>query len=50
MRGLPGSGKSTKAKKIAGDVGVIFSTDDFFMVDGQYKFDPKMIEEEEGAA
>ena len=45
MRGLPGSGKSTKAKKIAGDIGVIFSTDDFFMVDGQYKFDPKMIGE-----
>ena len=45
MRGLPGSGKSTKAKKIAGQIGVVFSTDDFFMVNGQYKYDPKMIGE-----
>lgn len=43
MRGLPGSGKSTKAKKIAGELGVIYSTDDFFMVNGQYVFDGKMI-------
>ena len=34
MRGLPGSGKSTKAKKIAAETGIIYSTDDFFMVDG----------------
>ena len=45
MRGLPGSGKSTKAKKIAGEIGVIYSTDDLFMVDGQYKYDAKMIGE-----
>jgi adenylate kinase family enzyme len=43
MRGLPGSGKSTKAKKIAGEHGVIYSTDDFFMVNGQYVYDVKMI-------
>ena len=43
MRGLPGSGKSTKARKIAGQFGVVYSTDDFFMVNGEYKFDPKMI-------
>ena len=43
MRGLPGSGKSTKAKKIAGEHGVIYSTDDFFMVNGVYVYDAKMI-------
>ena len=45
MRGLPGSGKSTKAKKIAGNIGVIYSTDDFFMVNNEYVYDPKMIGE-----
>jgi adenylate kinase family enzyme len=45
MRGLPGSGKSTKAKKIAGNFGVIFSTDDFFMVNGKYTYNPQMIGE-----
>ena len=34
MRGLPGSGKSTLAKKVADKYGIIFSTDDFFMVNG----------------
>lgn len=43
MRGLPGSGKSTLAKKIANKYGLIYSTDDFFMVNNEYVFDPKMI-------
>jgi NEDD4-binding protein 2 len=43
MRGLPGSGKSTKAKALAGEEGLIFSTDDFFMVNGKYEYDAKMI-------
>lgn len=43
MRGVPGSGKSTKAKKLAGNAGYIFSTDDFFIVKGEYVYDPKMI-------
>jgi len=30
MRGLPWCGKSYTAKQIAGDIGVIFSTDDYF--------------------
>jgi predicted kinase len=38
MRGLPGSGKSYFARSIA-DGAPIFSTDDFFVVDGEYKFD-----------
>jgi NEDD4-binding protein 2 len=45
MRGVSGSGKSTLARKIADDVSVIYSTDDFFMVDGQYRFDPKRLGE-----
>jgi NEDD4-binding protein 2 len=45
MRGVSGSGKSTLAQKIADDVSVIYSTDDFFMVDGQYRFDPKRLGE-----
>jgi predicted kinase len=43
MRGVPGSGKSTKAKKISNGSGLIFSTDDFFIVKGEYIYDPKMI-------
>lgn len=43
MRGVPGSGKSTLAKQIAGEKGVIYSTDDFFMVKGEYVYDVKMI-------
>jgi predicted kinase len=43
MRGLPGSGKSTKARELAGSEGVIHSTDDFFMVDGEYRFVPADI-------
>jgi predicted kinase len=42
MRGLPGSGKSTAAKKAAGSA-PIYSTDDFFMKGGEYKFDRSKI-------
>jgi NEDD4-binding protein 2 len=42
MRGLPGSGKSTLAQQL-GQGGVVFSTDDFFMEDGKYNFNPKML-------
>jgi len=47
MRGVSGSGKSTLARKIAEehDLSVIYSTDDFFMVDGEYRFDPKRLGE-----
>lgn len=38
MRGITGSGKSTLAQQLVGS-GEIFSTDDYFMVDGKYKFD-----------
>ena len=39
-RGLPGSGKSTLAAKIAD---VVCSADDFFMQNGQYNFDSKLL-------
>jgi tRNA nucleotidyltransferase/poly(A) polymerase/predicted kinase len=41
MRGLPGSGKSTRAKEIAGNHGKIFSTDDYF--GDPYVFDGSKI-------
>lgn len=52
MRGLPGSGKSTVAHRIkakldgvCGVAAVILSTDDRFMVNGEYKFDHERIGE-----
>ena len=41
MRGIPGSGKSTMARKLAGSTGKIHSTDDYFMKNGEYVFEPK---------
>lgn len=48
MRGLPGSGKSTEAAEIASHranagPAVICSTDDFFVVDGVYTWDPTKL-------
>lgn len=49
MRGLPGSGKSHLAQKLAADSNVagvreeVFSTDDFFTKDGKYNFILKLI-------
>ncbi len=45
MRGVPGSGKSTVAKMLANGIGKIHSTDDFFVVDGKYHFDPERLQE-----
>ena len=42
LRGITGSGKSTRAKQLV-DQGQIFSTDDYFMVDGKYKFDASQL-------
>lgn len=44
MRGIPGSGKSTKAKELAGSNGVIHSTDDVIESQGNYnEFFKQMI-------
>ena len=47
IRGLPGSGKSTLAEKLAGldSKGVHIETDQFFIVDKEYKFDPSKLSE-----
>ena len=42
VRGLPGSGKSTFAKSLGG---IHFEADQFFMVDGEYKFDGSKIKD-----
>lgn len=47
VRGLPGSGKSTYAKYLK-DVGLCddhFEADQFFIQDGEYKYDPSKREE-----
>ena len=38
MRGLPGSGKTKRAKELVGD-GIIHSVDDYHIKDGKYEFD-----------
>ena len=42
LRGCPGSGKSTLAKHLGFPT---FEADQFFMVDGQYNFDPSKLSE-----
>jgi predicted kinase len=46
MRGLPGSGKSTRAKELL-EEGVIHSTDSFLTdpITGEYKFNPNRIKD-----
>lgn len=44
MRGIPGSGKTTAAKRLAGMSGVIHSTDNYFMVNGEYRFDRSQLQ------
>ena len=45
MRGIPGSGKSTRAKQLTGSNGVIHSTDDVIEAQGNYnKFFKDMID------
>ncbi|KAK6027279.1 Smr domain protein [Ostertagia ostertagi] len=43
MRGVPGSGKSRSL--VSNHGGVVYSTDDFFVRDGQYQFQPEKLEE-----
>lgn len=46
MRGVTGSGKSTRAKQLLeqNPQAVILSTDDHFIVEGKYRFDPSLLE------
>lgn len=43
MRGIPGSGKSTRSRELAGEAGVIHSTDEYFMKDGEHCWDPTRL-------
>jgi len=46
MRGLPGSGKSTIAKELAGNLGQCFATDDYWYIeDGSYQFNIDKLKE-----
>ena len=47
IRGVSGSGKTRVAKNATN--GVICSADDYFMVDGEYRFDPTKLGEAHGA-
>jgi predicted ABC-type ATPase len=44
IRGIPGSGKSTVAAKIAEMLGCkVWEADQYFMKDGEYQFDPSKL-------
>tara|TARA_Y100000034_G_C6839903_1_gene379861 strand:- start:557 stop:1012 length:456 start_codon:yes stop_codon:yes gene_type:complete len=45
IRGVSGSGKSTFAEEFLYPTSLIISTDDFFMVDGEYQFNPELLDE-----
>ena len=45
LRGLPGSGKSTLAKIMVGSDFLVCEADQYFMQDGEYKFDATKLKE-----
>ena len=45
VRGISGSGKSTFAEEFLYPISLLISTDDFFMIDGEYQFDPELLAE-----
>jgi predicted kinase len=49
LRGIPGSGKTTHAKRLAGTNGAVISADDYFMRDGEYCFDASKLGEAHAA-
>jgi len=48
LRGLPGCGKSTLQKRDY-PAAVVASADQFFLVDGEYRFNPALLGEAHGA-
>ena len=49
LRGVSGSGKSTEAMRLASNnKDIICSADDYFMKNGEYKFDPSKLGEAHG--
>jgi tRNA uridine 5-carbamoylmethylation protein Kti12 len=46
IRGLPGTGKSTLGRILAPEMS--FAADDYFTVDGKYRFDPSKLLEAHG--
>ncbi|MCC7522691.1 AAA family ATPase [Candidatus Uhrbacteria bacterium] len=47
LRGISGAGKSTWVKQHAADARIV-SADRFFIVDGEYRFDPSKLQENHG--
>ena len=45
VRGTSGSGKSTFAEEFIYPVSLLISTDDFFMINGEYQFNPELLAE-----
>ena len=45
IRGVSGSGKSEFAREFIYPTSLVISTDDFFMINGEYEFDPKLLAE-----
>ena len=45
VRGVSGSGKSTFAEEFLYPVSLLISTDDFFMVNGEYQFNSELLSE-----
>ena len=43
VRGVSGSGKSTFAKEFIYPASLLIATDDFFMNNGEYEFNPKLL-------
>lgn len=45
LRGVSGSGKTTLAERLAVGKEAVFAADDYFMVDGEYKFDGSKLKD-----
>lgn len=43
LRGVPGAGKSTVADSMSSGIYPVLAADDYFMVNGEYRFDPAKL-------